>query len=115
MPQIAVNRLINRGNLHANTSAFRPSAVPRLAWHPCCFCSAGCPPLLLLSKVFTAVRARSRQSDRFSDEPFRVRDVQFDRPAILVKSRALGEEIRYFCGTCRFGRAYSLPRVSAFE
>src|SRR5206468_10275513 len=50
-----------------------------------------------------------------SDEPFGVRDIQFDRPAILVEPCPAGEEISNFGGTCRFGRTDGPPCVAPVE
>src|SRR3954468_21027515 len=59
------------------------------------------PPALVVEQVFHSASAWSRRSGRFSDEPFRVRDVQFDCPAILVEPCPPGEEIGDFRGTRR--------------
>ena len=53
--------------------------------------------------------------DRFSDEPFGVRDIQFDRPEILVEACAASEEINHVPGTRRFGSFRRLPLVVAVE
>src|SRR5205809_4896585 len=57
---------------------------------------AECPPLLLLNRVSPARATGSSRSGRFSDEPFRVRDIQFDRPQILVEPCTLGDELCNF-------------------
>ena len=53
----------------------------------------------------------SSHRSRFSDEPFRVRDVQFDDPGILVEPCALSEEFVDFDGTGRFGGPRFTPAI----
>ncbi len=89
--------------------------IPRLAWHSQHCCNRKCPPLLLLSEVFPAMARRSTRRGRFSDEPFGVRDIQFDCPKILVEPCPPREEIRDFQGTCRFGRSDTLPAIASVE
>lgn len=76
-------------------------AVPRLAWHPGSISKQECPPLLLLSEVSPAYPTGSTQTGRFSDEPFGLRDIQFQRPVIFVEACTFGEEISNFGGTRR--------------
>jgi hypothetical protein len=52
--------------------------------------------------------------DRFSDEPFGVRDIQFDCPQILVEACATADEIPDICGTRRFGGPSFDPAVASF-
>ena len=50
---------------------------------------------------------------RFSDESFRVRDIQFDYPQIPVKPCALCEQVRDFGGTSGFGWPNALPSIAS--
>src|SRR5438874_3070621 len=77
--------------------------------------TAECPPLLLLWRVSPSWPPRSTRTGRFSDEPFRLRDIQFDCPVILVEACALGEETRNFGGTRRFARPGRPPGVVSLE
>ena len=97
------------------TSAVHSVAVPRLAWHSVEFPQAECPPLLLLSKVSPGDRSGSTRRGRFSDEPFRVRDIQFHGPEIFVEPCPLREEISNCEGTWRFGRPGTLPDIPQVE
>src|SRR5689334_7976247 len=53
--------------------------------------------------------------DRFSDEPFGVRDIQFNRPKIVVEACTTSEEINHVLGTRRFGGFRRLPLIAAGE
>src|SRR5206468_4671884 len=46
---------------------------------------------------------------------FGVRDIQFDRPQILVEPCAASEEVCNFCGTRRLGRSNALPGIGSVE
>jgi hypothetical protein len=61
------------------------------------------------------LRDRSTHRGRFSDEPFGVRDVQFDRPRILVEPCATREEIPNVGGTRRVARSGELPAIAAVD
>ena len=63
------------------------------------------PPALAVVPGFSPRNGAVNPKGRFSDEPFGVRDIQFDRPRILVEPCPLGEEIADFHGTRRIGRA----------
>src|SRR5438270_11677242 len=103
MPQIAVNCPKNGGQTTREYFRFSPLGnYPSRVASLLILGTAECPPLLLLWRVSPARRPRSTRTGRFSDEPFRLRDIQFDCPIILVEALALGEEIREFGGTRRF-------------
>lgn len=53
--------------------------------------------------------------DRFSDEPFGVRDIQFDCPKVVVEACTTSEEINHVLGTDRFGAPCRLPLITAVE
>jgi hypothetical protein len=53
--------------------------------------------------------------DRFSDEPFGVRDIQFNRPEIVVEACTAGEEINHVLGTWRFGGRRRAPLITTVE
>src|SRR5690348_2150792 len=88
-----------------------PAVIPRLAWHSRHFLPGECPPLLLLFGVFTAGRRWSRRGSRFSDEPFRVRDIQFNCPTVLVEACPTREEIADIGGTRRFAGPNRPPAI----
>ena len=52
---------------------------------------------------------------RFSDESFRLCDIQFNRPQILVEAFSTSEEISDFDGTRRIGGSNRLPTVTPVE
>jgi len=92
-----------------------PSAVTRLAWHsPGIFPYKNAPALVVV-RVSAPRPAGSTRGGRFSDEPFRLRDVQFDCPGILVEACALSEEIGNLPGIRRFGRSGALPAIIPVE
>ena len=93
-----------------------PSAICRLAWHFLAVSSQeNAPRSCCCSAVSGQIVTGSSPRGRFSDEPFGVRDIQFDRPQILVESCPFGEEIRNFRGFGRFGRARPAPSIVAVE
>src|SRR5690348_13353663 len=53
--------------------------------------------------------------DRFSDEPFGVRDIQFNHPEIVVEACTTSEEINHVLGTRRFGGLRRLPSIVSAE
>ena len=73
------------------------------------------PPALVLLGGSPLSRQGSTHGGRFSDEPFRLRDIQFDCPRILVEACASREEIGDFRGTCRFGGSHGLPSIASVE
>jgi hypothetical protein len=52
-----------------------------------------------LIPLFSPKRGRSTRRGRFSDESFRLRDIQFNQPQIRVEASATREEIVEFGGT----------------
>lgn len=94
---------------------FTPWLFPVSRGIPDRFFRAGCPPLFLLTGVSPGRRAGSTRGSRFSDEPFGVRDIQFNRPEILVEPCTLSEELGNFDGTRRFGGPRPLPEVATLE
>jgi hypothetical protein len=71
------------------------------------------PPALGVIGVSLGRWQRSTHQGRFSDEPFGVRDIQFDCPRIFVEPCSPREEIGNFGGTGRFGRADGLPAIGS--
>lgn len=57
----------------------------------------------------------STRKGRFSDEPFGVRDIQFDHPRIFVEACTTSEKIRNFDGTRRLGWSDALPAVASVD
>ena len=63
------------------------------------------PPALVVVRKLTRSRLNgSTRSGRFSDESFRLCDIQFDRPKVLVEPCTAFDECGDFDGTRRFDR-----------
>jgi hypothetical protein len=107
--------VINKASYLRILSLFACRPFPVSRGIPARFTPAECPPLFVLVRVSPGSPPRSTQRGRFSDEPFRVRDVQFQSPRILVKTRTFGEEASNFDGTCGFGGPNSPPGVCPVE
>jgi hypothetical protein len=61
------------------------------------------------------VAARSTHRGRFSDESFRLRDIQFNQPQIPVDPSAPREEIRQIDGTFRVDGTNLSPAIGAVD
>ena len=71
------------------------------------------PPALSLNVVSPPMLRGSRRAGRFSDESFRLRDVQFDLPQIRVESCLLFEEVPNLLGTRSLSRPDRRPCISS--
>ena len=72
--------IILRLDLLADYYRSSPFVIPRLALAFPRLFRTKCPPLSLLGWVTPAELEGSTFRGRFSDEPFRLRDIQFDQP-----------------------------------
>lgn len=111
----AVNHRNSDASLLANTTARACRDTPSRVASFGVSCQEDAPRSCCWTRVSSGRPRGSTHAGRFSDESFRICDIELDRPEILVEPCAIGDESCNLFGTCRIARSNGLPTIASIE